>query len=230
MVDKQLSLVHLVREPSAKTESPPPMLLLLHGVGSYEGDLMDLAPYLDGRFFVVSARAPIAIGPGSFAWYHVVFSGDDRVVQDPGEGKRSRELILKFIDECVAAYGLDSNGVYLVGFSQGAIMSLSTALFRPEKVAGVVLMSGRVVPELVDDAAPEERLSNLPFLVVHGTRDEVLPIENGRQIRAKLEKLPVNLTYHEYDMGHQVTGESLQEVTAWLTERLDETPLSLRRS
>lgn len=84
MVDKQLSLVHLVREPSAKTESPPPMLLLLHGVGSYEGDLMDLAPYLDGRFFVVSARAPIAIGPGSFAWYHVVFSGDDRVVQDPG--------------------------------------------------------------------------------------------------------------------------------------------------
>jgi phospholipase/carboxylesterase len=230
VTQQQLSLVHLVREPSVRTEAPPPLLLLLHGVGSYEGDLMALAPYLDGRFFVVSARAPITLGPGSYAWYHVNFSGDDRIVQDPEEGMRSRELILRFVQECVEAYALDPSQVYLMGFSQGAIMSLATVLHQPERFAGLVAMSGRVVPDLVRDMAPPERLAGLPVLVIHGTRDEVLPIHNGRGIRSMLEKLPVNLTYHEYDMAHQITGESLEEVTSWLAARLDEAAVSLRSS
>ena len=230
MAQQQLSLVHLVREPSIRTEGKPPLLLLLHGVGSYEGDLMSLAPYLDGRFFVVSARAPLTLDRGSYAWYNVIFSGDDRIIQDPREGMESRDLLLRFVDECVESYGLDTHRVYLMGFSQGAIMSLALALSRPERFAGIVAMSGRIVPDLIADAALPEKLEGLPILVVHGTRDEVLPIENGRGIRSALETLPVRLTYREYDMGHQITSASLEEVTNWLTARLDETTSSLRAS
>lgn len=226
MTQQQLSLVHLVREPTVSVEGTPPLLLLLHGIGSYEGDLMGLAPYLDGRLFVVGARAPFTLGPGSFAWYRVDFSDPERRLPDPEEAVRSRDLLLGFVSELVARYRLDPRRVFLAGFSQGAIMSLGAALARPDLFAGVVLMSGRALPELTSRAAPAEQMEGLPFLVVHGTRDEVLPVQNGREIRALLERLPVRLTYEEFDMGHQVSEESLETVSEWLTARLDEVPAS----
>jgi phospholipase/carboxylesterase len=220
MAQKQLALVHLVREPTIKADGPPPLLLLLHGIGSYEGDLMALAPYLDGRFFVVGARAPLTMGPDSYGWYRADFSPVRKVI-DPKEPLRSRAIILHFVDELIEAYHLDPRGAYLMGFSQGAIMSIGVALIRPQWLAGVVAMSGRLLPGSIFDQVEPEALKGLPILVVHGTEDPVLPIENGRQIRDTLETLPVDLTYREYRMGHQVADESLADVTTWLTAQLD---------
>ena len=100
-------------------------------------------------------------------------------------------------------------------------MSASVALTQPELVAGAVLMSGRILPEIRPLIASNEELSGFPFLVVHGTADMVLPITHGRASRELLSSLPVNLTYHEYQMGHEVNQESLSDVTTWLTEQLD---------
>ena len=100
-------------------------------------------------------------------------------------------------------------------------MSASVALTQPELVAGAVLMSGRILPEIRPLIASNEELSGFPFLVVHGTADMVLPITYGRASRELLSSLPVDLTYHEYPMGHEVSQESLSDVTAWLTEQLD---------
>ena len=212
--------IHLVREPAQATSSRPPLLLLLHGVGSHESDLMSLAPYLDGRFLVISARAPLTLGPGAFGWYRVQFTPDGPT-NDPAESARGWQAAADFIGEAVAAYDLDPSRVYLMGFSQGAIMSLSVALTQPEVVAGAVIMSGRLLPEAAAQAAPPERLAGKPFLVVHGTYDTVLPIAMGREIRDTLARLPVALTYREYPMGHQISQESLSDITAWLRERLD---------
>ncbi len=82
-------------------------------------------------------------------------------------------------------------------------------------------MSGRILPEIQSLIAPHEDLEGLPFLVVHGTVDMVLPITYGRASRELLSSLPVNLTYHEYPMGHEVNQESLSDVTAWLSQQLD---------
>jgi phospholipase/carboxylesterase len=217
-----LSLTHLAQEPHAAPVSgeKPPLLLLLHGVRSNEQDLMGLAPYLDPRFFIVSARAPMVLGPGQFGWYPVAFTPEGPV-GDPEQARASRDTLTRFIAEAVRAYGADAERVYLMGFSQGAIMSLYIALTEPTVAAGIVLMSGRLLPEAWEERADDDALRGLPITAVHGKYDQVLPIGEGRAIRDRLTTLPVDLTYREYDMGHEVSPESLSAVTQWLTERLD---------
>src|SRR4051812_15883257 len=179
---KQLSLTHIVRQPTVPSEGRPPLLVLLHGIGSNEQDLIGLAPSLDGRFLTVSARAPITLDRGAFAWFHIQFTPNGIVIE-PDEAEASRLLVLKFVDEVVEAYGADPKRVYLMGFSQGCIMSLAASLTEPKKFAGVVGMSGRLLPEVEPKIAPPEELKGLPFMIVHGTDDQVLPLSYGRAIR-----------------------------------------------
>jgi len=220
---KTLSLVHLVRQPK-KEAGTPPLLMLLHGIGSNEHDLYGLAPFLDERFLVISVRAPNTLGPGSYAWFEVDFTAQGPVI-NPEQAEISRKTLIPLLNEAVTSYGADPERVYLMGFSQGAIMSASVALTQPELVAGVVMMSGRILPEIQPLIAPKEELAGLPFIVVHGTADTVLPITYGRASRELLSSLPVELTYHEYSMGHEVSQESLNDVTTWLSGKLDKAQL-----
>ena len=215
----ELSLVHLVREPLVK-EAQPPLLILLHGFGSNEEDLYGMVSYLDKRFLIVSARAPNILGPQSYGWFDVNFTPRGSDI-NPAQAEESRQKLIHFIDEVVKAYGANPKQVYLMGFSQGAIMSASIALTRPDLVAGAVLMSGRVLPEIQPSMASPEQLQGLSFLVVHGTFDNVLPIQNGRASREILSSLPVQMTYHEYPMGHEVSHESITDVANWLSAQLD---------
>jgi phospholipase/carboxylesterase len=216
---KTLPLVYLVRQPTIEA-STPPLLLLLHGIGSNEHDLYGLAPFLDKRFLIISVRAPNTLGPGSYAWFEADFTPQGPVI-NPEQAEASRKTLITFLKEAITAYDADPKQVYLMGFSQGAIMSASVALTQPELVAGVVLMSGRILSEIQPLIASKEELAGLPFIVVHGTADMVLPITHGRASRELLSSLPVNLTYHEYPMGHEVNQESLNDVTIWLSAKLD---------
>jgi len=220
---KTPSLVHLVRQPIVEADTPP-LLLLLHGVGSNENDLFGLASYLDERFLIISVRAPNTLGPGSYAWFDVDLTPQGPVI-DPAQAEASREALIDFIGEAITAYSVNPNQVYMMGFSQGAIMSASVALTRPDLVAGVVLMSGRILPEIQSLMAASEKLEGLPILVVHGVADTVLPINHGRASRRLLASLPVELTYHEYPMGHEVSQESLADVSSWLSAQLDKAQL-----
>jgi phospholipase/carboxylesterase len=216
---KTLSLSYLIKEPSQPSAGSPPLLLLLHGLGSSERDLIGLAPELDGRFYCVSARAAYTLEAGSYAWFHTRFTAEGPIIE-PEEAEQSRLGILRFIDEALETFGLDAKQVYLMGFSQGAIMSLSVALTRPDKVAGVVAMSGRILPEVLPRMAAPDQLRGLPLFVAHGTADGVLPIKHGRASRDLLSRLPVKLSYREYPVGHEVTQESLNDIRAWLSGRL----------
>ena len=224
---KTLRLTHLVRPPRRDTQTAGgertarPMLVLLHGVGGNERDLLELAPSLDERLLIVSARAPNTRTPGSYAWYEVQFTPDGPVY-DPAHAEEARTILIDFLGEAAEAYGADPRRVILGGFSQGAIMSGAVGLSRPDLVAGVAMMSGRVLPEVRSIIAPPDELEGKPFLVVHGTQDQVLPIEYGREVRDLLQSLPVDLTYNEYPMPHTVGERSLRDVAAWLSARLDE--------
>jgi phospholipase/carboxylesterase len=101
------------------------------------------------------------------------------------------------------------------------MMSLALMLTRPEQIEGVVAMSGRFPEQVLQRDLEQKALAGMPVLVTHGIYDNVLPIENGREVRGHLEALPVELTYREYPMGHEVSAESLRDVSTWLTATLD---------
>lgn len=217
------SLVHLVRPPAPGANpdgARPPLLVLLHGVGSNERSMASMAGAFDPRFLVVSARSPIGLGPDAFAWFHVTFTAQGPVI-DRAEAEAGWAHLARFVDEAVAAYDADPSRVYLAGFSQGGIMALATLLTAPERVAGAVVMSGRLLPEVLPHAAPDDALRGRRVLVVHGTADEKLGIGLARWAREQLEHLPLALTYRELPMGHGVTPASLAVATAWLSASLD---------
>ena len=215
-----LPLTYRFLPPRQAGPGKAPVLVMLHGIGSHEGDLLQLAPYLDPRLAVISLRAPLPWGAGGFAWFEMAWTPEG-LVGDPEQARRSRELLSHFLDQGIPSLGLDPAQVYLLGFSQGAIMSLYLALTQPEKLAGVVAMSGRLSPEILAEAVEPARLQHLSILVVHGTADAVLPVAFGRQIRDYFASLPLSFTYREYAMGHEVSPESLRDIQGWLQSQLD---------
>ena len=96
MSKNRLALEHLVRKPGGVGQAPPPLLLLLHGVGSNEEDLFALAPYLDARFLVVSARAPVALDYGGYGWFRIEFTPSG-MVADEEQARKSLRLLPGFV-------------------------------------------------------------------------------------------------------------------------------------
>ena len=174
-----------------------------------------IAGSFDPRFMVISVRAPIALEPFAFAWFHVTFTPGGPVI-DAGEAQAAWRTMARFIDEAVRAYEADPARVFIAGFSQGGILALATMLTAPELVAGAVCMSGRLPPEVLPHLAPDARLEGKPVLIVHGIGDETLAVEYGRSARATLGALPLALEYREFDIGHTTTPESLAAVATWL--------------
>jgi phospholipase/carboxylesterase len=150
--------------------------------------------------------------------------GPQGPVIDRAEAEAGWAHVARFVDEAVAAYGADPARVYVGGFSQGGIMALAALLTAPERIAGAVVMSGRLLPEVLPHAAPPDALRGRHALVVHGTADEKLGVHLARWAREQLARFPIALDYRELPMAHAVTPESVALVAGWLTERLDARP------
>lgn len=130
-------------------------------------------------------------------------------------------MLAAFVSEAAEAYGADPSRVFVGGFSQGGIMALAAMLTAPDRIAGVVCMSGRLLPEVLPHAASADALRGKPVLIIHGERDDKLGIHLARWARERLADFPLELSYHELAMAHSVTPESLHLASAWLTEHLD---------
>jgi phospholipase/carboxylesterase len=222
MSDKQLSLHHLVSIPSSEDREPDalyPTILALHGRGSHEGDLIELAPHLPPGLLWVSPRAPLGLGPDSYEWYRVRVVGKP----DPDQVMAAIDTLNRFIDEMLSAYPVDPGKLYLLGFSQGSMLSLCYALTHPRRIAGVIAQSG-YLPSM-DLEISQTDLVGKPFLLIHGVQDTMIPIEWDRRSRDRLQELGVDLTYREFQMGHTVSMESLEVISGWLKERLGRTRL-----
>ncbi|MCP2045325.1 alpha/beta hydrolase [Pontibacter sp. HSC-36F09] len=207
-LENDLGLQYLVR-PASSASNHTKAVILLHGVGSNEQDLFQLAPHFPDDFSVVSPRGPVVLGGGRFAWYEVDFSTCKPEINAEQEAK-SRQNILQFIRQVKEKYNLDE--VYLGGFSQGAIMSFSIGLTHPELVAGILAFSGRILQEIRPLVQSKTALQQLKVFLSHGTQDSTLPIHFAREAREYLQEAGVQLTYHEQDMGHQISSESIIKI------------------
>jgi phospholipase/carboxylesterase len=181
----------------------------MHGSGSNEDDLFEYADYMPTDFMVVSVRAPYTVSKGSYKWYEVKIT-DGQIIYNKEQAEKSRLEILNFIETLKKKYIFDEKKVYLGGFSQGAIMSLSVGLTHPEKVAGILALSGRVLDEVKSKVAKTEDFTHFRALVLHGTEDQILPIALARDTKKLLDSLTINTLYKEMPIGHTTSEETVQ--------------------
>ncbi len=212
--DSSMSLQYLIREPKVKSAHPP-LLILLHGVGSNKEDMFSFANQLPDKYLIISAEAPIQLGGNRFAWYQVDFSTGKPVFNFEQE-EISRKILINFIEELKEKYAVDSQEVYLCGFSQGAIMSYSVALTRPDLVKGIAIMSGRLLDEIKPQIVSKEKLSHLKIYISHGSTDNTLPIQYAINAIAFLQTLGLSPTLKQYNAGHTINHEMLNDLLNWL--------------
>ena len=199
---------------------PPALLVMLHGFGANEGDLLGLVPYLDERIHIASVRGPLRVDAGAYGWYRVAHTAGGPIVHE-GEERQSRNRVARFIDEMIDAHAIDPSKVFVLGFSQGATLALSLALTIPERVRGTLALSGRVMRELGGSIAQAETIRGAKIFMGHGLHDDVVPIGRARSSREFLFGLEVDLVYREYPTAHQISPDMLTHAGEWLSERLN---------
>ena len=211
------TLIHKVIEPPSKVSAKYPTLILLHGRGADENDLLSIAEYLDERLFIVSARAPFPFQQVSgYTWFDLLEMG----MPDPKMFDESFNKVVQFIEDIKTGYPVNPSKVFLCGFSMGAIISFALALTRTETLAGVIANSG-YIPEENQLQFNWAGIKGKPFFVSHGLYDPVIPITFGRRASELLRNAQADLCYREYEMGHQIGEESLNDIMQWLTKYLD---------
>ena len=213
-------LHHIIREPTSTGVDTVPHLVLLHGYGSDENDLMGLAPHVDPRFRVVSVRAPLPLEQGGYAWFPVEL-GPDGIVVKFDDAAAALGRLVDLVQELQEKDGASGASTFLLGFSQGASMALSVGLNHPALVAGIAALSGVCVPQMIPPSEAEEALRGKPVFMSHGRIDQLIPIAQGRASAELLKSLPLDLTCLEYDMGHEIGQPCLTDLTAWLERRLE---------
>lgn len=216
---KQLTLEYIKREPKVASENPP-LLILLHGYGSNEQDLFSFAEELPDEFLIISARAPLTLMPGSYAWYSINFDDVNGKFSDIPEAINARETIATFIDEIKSGFKTNTNKTFLLGFSQGCILSYAVALKYPEKVQNIIALSGYINADLLPENLNNSNYKDLDFFISHGTVDQVLPVEWARKAAPFLDKLSIKNVYSEYPVGHGVAPQNFYAFAEWIKERI----------
>lgn len=200
-------------DPSAVMWSTPvdqragkPLLVLLHGLGSHEGDLFQLSPYLPLDYVIVSPRGPLHSGTG-WSWFDVAAARPEPLNRSADE-----------FAEWLSTVRGDAASVAVLGFSQGGVLGLQALRRHPELIDSLVLLSA-IADETVDPGDPELEVLRPPVFWGRGTTDDVVPREQVLATRDWLED-HTTLTERIYeDVGHWITDAELGDVHAFLRSR-----------
>jgi phospholipase/carboxylesterase len=202
-------------ERPARAAEPAGLLVLHHGRGSDEHDLIGLAPVLDPdeRLHVVAPRAPLQLrGSPGYHWYMVPRVG----YPDPDSFRAAYRELAALHDALWERTGIGRDRTVLGGFSMGTVMSYALGLGgdRPP-VAGILALSG-FVPTLEGWQPSLEDRQGTRVLIAHGRQDMVIPVTFARQARELLESAGLAIDYRESDAAHHVDPADVPRVTAWL--------------
>jgi phospholipase/carboxylesterase len=197
------------------TGDPQGLLVLHHGRGSDEQDLMGLAGVLDpnGRFVVVTPRAPLQL-PGSpgYHWYRVPRVG----YPDPDSFRAAGAELAALHDQLWERTGIGPERTVLGGFSMGTVMSYALALDggRPAP-AGILALSGFIPTVAGWEPSLEDRSDVTRVLIAHGRLDPVIPVTFARQAHDLLDRAGFDVDYRESDAAHNVDPGDIPRITVW---------------
>lgn len=195
-------------------------VLLLHGLGSSADDLIGLAPLLAPLlphtvFISPNAPEPCDMAPFGYQW----FSLQQWTPASKWQGvQKSSAVLNQMIDDVKAEFSLPASRIALVGFSQGAMMSLHVAPRLAEQLAGVVALSGALVGE---EHLPDEIRSHPPVLLAHGQMDPVVPYGAMLAAQAALQRNNISVTAVSRPlMAHNVDDVTIGETATFLARHL----------
>jgi phospholipase/carboxylesterase len=200
---------------SLKVLAPPALnpignVVLLHGWGANQRDLLDLLPYLklpEYQFFLPDAPFAHQFTEAGRMWYsftgagHLTAAGQQQLAS-------SRQQLREWIQGLPDRTGIPLERTWLGGFSQGGAMTLEVGLHLP--LAGLIVMSGYLHPDITaPDHCP-------PVAILHGRQDDVVPIDQAWQARQQLIDWGAKVQYQELEMGHGIVLEELQIIRQFL--------------
>jgi predicted esterase len=193
-------------------EPGAPTLILLHGTGGDENDLLPLGRMLDERAALLSPRGKVLENgmPRFFRRLSMgVFDEEDLV-------NRTHELA-SFVEEAASEYGLDPKRLFAVGFSNGANIAASLLLLHPGLLAGAVLLRAMTPFEL--ETLPD--LSGTPVYLAAGRSDQMIPPESTEHLAELLRGAGAEVTLDWQPGGHGIGRAEVEAARAWLGSSLD---------
>ena len=182
-------------------------LLLLHGTGGNEHDLLPLGRNLDPEAPLLSPRGKV-LENGLPRFFRRLAEG---VFDEEDLIRRTNELA-DFVSEAATSYSLGSERIYAVGYSNGANIAASLLLLRPGVLAGAALL--RAMVPLVPDVLP--KLNGISILLLSGRYDPLVPEENARRLADLLTDAGAAVSLHFENAGHELTDDSLEATRRWL--------------
>lgn len=210
-------MIHLIRENAGPPTSAAGTLVLLHGRGTDEHDLLPLMGVLDPkrRLRGITVGAQLTLPPGGKHWYAVHRVG----YPDPATFAPTYAELTTFLD---AELALDWSRTVIGGFSQGGAMSYAVGLGPGRPVPAGILAMSCFIPRFDDGSWEPDFASRpqLPVAHVHGEQDPIIGIEFGRDARDRIETAGLPLHYREFPGGHHVDPRLLPELADWLGRRL----------
>lgn len=204
--------------PRTGLAAPKQLVIMLHGYGADGEDLLGLAPYLaanwpDGLFVSPDAPDACEINPVGRQWFSLADWTPAKVLAG---AQTAMPVLNSFIDEQLNKYRLHPKQCILLGFSQGAMLALYTALRRTPPIGGVISFAGMLLDA---ENTPTQIRSNIPVLLVHGTADQVVPFHAMQQAETYLGISNVPYNAHAIDgLGHGIDPEGLSAAQEFLQE------------
>ncbi|HIW34864.1 MAG TPA: dienelactone hydrolase family protein [Candidatus Paenibacillus intestinavium] len=189
-----------------------PTIFTLHGKGSDENNMYHLVEPLNEQFIIVGIRGNVRLGMG-YQYYVLKSLGNpiremfDLAIQD-------LEL---FISYATDRYSIDANKRYLLGFSQGAILSMSLALTMGHQLKGIVALNG-YVPHFVKAEYSLQSVEDVSMFISHGEHDSVFPVKIGYETAEYFQKKTSHITFNIYPSDHGVIEENRNDFVEWLMQ------------
>ena len=204
-------------------DEPVATVLILHGLGADGRDFVPVAEQLDLssigpiRFLFPNAPViPVSINGGCQmpAWYDIL--GADITTRQDEKGMRQTQDSMNQLIEREIERGIPARRIVIAGFSQGSAMALMTGLRFPERLAGIMGLSGYLPLAAALAAERSPANADVPVFLAHGTRDGVVALPRAIASRDALTALGYPVDWHTYEMEHSVCAEEIADMHQWL--------------